>query len=159
MDHLATPRLVADENQKTVWRWDQAEPFGNNPANEDPDGDGVAFDLPLRLPGQYYDRESGLHYNYFRDYDPSIGRYAESDPVGLGGGLNTYVYVGNRPLVIFDLLGLQDSFSEALRQRGWDIPAPCRLLNGRPTYFPRLLQVRSALASSSVRRIFGMQSQ
>jgi len=88
-----------------VWRWDQAEPFGANPANDDPDGNLVAFDLPLRLPGQRYDQESGLHYNYFRDYDPSIGRYGESDPIGLKGGMNTYAYVLNQPLVDFDPFG------------------------------------------------------
>ena len=105
-DHLGTPRLIADETQKTVWRWDQAEPFGVTPPNEDPDGDGIAFDLPLRLPGQYYDRETGLHYNYFRDYDPSLGRYAESDPIGLRAGLNTYLYVLGGPIVNSDPLGL-----------------------------------------------------
>jgi RHS repeat-associated protein len=88
-----------------VWRWDQAEPFGNNPANEDPDANSVAFDLPLRLPGQRYDAETGLHYNYFRDYDPSIGRYAESDLIGLRGGLNTYAYVDGSPLLYIDPLG------------------------------------------------------
>jgi RHS repeat-associated protein len=90
-----------------VWRWDQQEPFGNNPANEDPDANFVAFDLPLRLPGQRYGSETGLHYNYFRDYDPSIGRYAESDPIGLNGGLNTYAYVGGRPLRYVDPRGLK----------------------------------------------------
>lgn len=88
-----------------VWRWDQAEPFGNNPADENPSGFG-AFDLPLRLPGQRYDKETGLHYNYFRDYDPSIGRYGESDPIGLRGGLNTYSYVTGSPLAHVDPSGL-----------------------------------------------------
>jgi RHS repeat-associated protein len=88
-DHLNTPRLVADATGTTVWRWDQAEPFGGNPANEDPDANSVAFDLPLRLPGQRYDAETGLHYNYFRDYDPSLGIYKQSDLIGLRGGLNT----------------------------------------------------------------------
>jgi RHS repeat-associated protein len=89
-----------------VWRWDQQEPFGNNPADEDPDGNSVAFDLPLRLPGQRYDAETALHYNYYRDYDPSIGRYGESDPVGLRGGLNTYLYVYANPLHFVDPTGL-----------------------------------------------------
>lgn len=105
-DHLNTPRLVADAVGTTVWRWEQAEPFGSNPADQDPDGNSVAFDLPLRLPGQRYDQETGLHYNYFRDYDPSIGRYGESDPIGLRGGLNTYVYAGARPLLYSDPNGL-----------------------------------------------------
>ena len=91
-----------------MWRWDQAEPFGNTPANEDPDANSVAFDLPLRLPGQRYDAETGLHYNYFRDYDPSTGRYQESDPIGLDGGdLNTYRYVASTPLTWTDIEGLR----------------------------------------------------
>ena len=81
-----------------MWRWDQQEPFGVNPADENPSGLG-AFDLPLRLPGQYFDKETNLHYNYFRDYDPSLGRYAESDPSGLDGGINTYAYVLGNPLL------------------------------------------------------------
>jgi len=64
-----------------VWRWDQQEPFGVNLPDENPSGLGT-FDLPLRLPGQYYDQETNLHYNYFRDYDPSLGRCGERDPVG-----------------------------------------------------------------------------
>src|SRR4030095_2024108 len=87
VDHLNTPRLIANAEGTTVWRWDQQEPFGNNVADENPSGLG-AFELPLRLPGQYFDRETNLHYNYFRDYDPGIGRYAESDPIGLVAGLN-----------------------------------------------------------------------
>ena len=64
------------------------------------------FDLPLRLPGQRYDQETGLRYNYYRDYDPSLGRYEESDPIGLRGGLNTYAYVVGNPLSHFDMFGL-----------------------------------------------------
>ncbi|MGH7485183.1 MAG: RHS repeat domain-containing protein [Gemmatimonadaceae bacterium] len=105
--HLNTPRLVADAAGTTVWRWDQQEPFGNNPANDDPDGNSVAFDLPLRLPGQRYDTETGLHYNYFRDYDPSVGRYEEGDPIGLKGRLNIYAYVFGRPLDRIDTVGLE----------------------------------------------------
>ena len=80
-----------------MWRWDQGEPFGVNVPDENPSGLG-AFDLPLRLPRQYYDKETNLHYNYFRDYDPSLGTYKESDPIGLRGGINTYLYVDARPL-------------------------------------------------------------
>jgi RHS repeat-associated protein len=88
-----------------MWRWDQQEPFGDSPANENPSGAG-AFDLPLRLPGQYYDAESGLHQNNFRDYDPSIGRYPESDPIGLRGGINTYTYAQSDVLWYIDPSGL-----------------------------------------------------
>jgi RHS repeat-associated protein len=105
-DHLNTPRLVADATGTTVWRWDQVEPFGNNPADEDPDANLVAFDLPLRLPGQRYDKETNLHYNYFRDFDPATGRYPQSDPIGLAGGLNTYLYVNADPLRQLDLYGV-----------------------------------------------------
>jgi len=58
--------------------------------------------MPLRHAGQYYDAEVNLFYNYFRDYDPITGRYVESDPIGLDGGLNTYGYVGGNALHLVD---------------------------------------------------------
>ncbi len=104
-DHLGTPRLATDSAKRVVWRWDSA-PFGDTLPQTDPDGDGLPFTLNLRFPGQYFDAETGLHYNYFRDYDPVTGRYLESDPIGLRGGVGTYGYVENRPLVGMDPRGL-----------------------------------------------------
>jgi len=105
VDHLNTPRLVADDQQRTVWRWDQQEPFGVNVPDENPSGLGV-FELPLRLPGQYYDEETNLAYNFYRNYVPSLGRYAESDPVGLAAALKTYAYASGNPLRVGDFFGL-----------------------------------------------------
>lgn len=73
--------------------------------DENPNGLG-AFDLPLRLPGQYFDKETNLHYNYHRTYDPAVGRYTRSDPVGLSDGPSTYAYVRSNPLIGVDLRGL-----------------------------------------------------
>ncbi len=105
-DHLGTPRVITDKNNTEIWRWD-SDPFGTTAANDDPDGDGRTFSYNLRFPGQYFDSETGKHYNYFRDYDPSLGRYIESDPVGLKGGLNTFAYVDSNPLFHSDALGLR----------------------------------------------------
>ncbi|MEJ2376547.1 MAG: RHS repeat-associated core domain-containing protein [Pseudolabrys sp.] len=106
-DHLGTPRVITDPSTgQVVWRWD-GEPFGASAPNEDPNGSGSNFVFNLRFPGQYYDAQTGLDYNYYRDYDPRTGRYVESDPSGLWGGLNTYGYVYGNPLILLDLYGLQ----------------------------------------------------
>ena len=100
-DHLMTTRLGMDETGTVVWHW-EGEAFGESEAEQDPDGDGQVTVMRLRFPGQYYDQEINLHYNYFRYYDPCTGRYITSDPIGLAGGLNTYVYVGGNPVNLTD---------------------------------------------------------
>ncbi|MFP6516845.1 RHS repeat domain-containing protein, partial [Pseudomonas aeruginosa] len=74
-DHLDTPRLATDASGQIAWQW-QSDAFGRGEALSQ-----GSTQINLRFPGQYYDAESGLHYNYFRDYDPETGRYVESDPV------------------------------------------------------------------------------
>jgi len=115
-DHLGTPRVVADsKNDVVLWRWDivagdsthgGSNAFGDQPPNEDVDGDGKLYNLEMRFPGQLHDSETGLHYNYFRDYEPGTGRYVESDPIGLAGGMSTYGYVDNNVLGFSDPEGL-----------------------------------------------------
>ncbi|MEE9159338.1 MAG: RHS repeat-associated core domain-containing protein, partial [Gammaproteobacteria bacterium] len=73
-----------------LWCW-AGLAFGNTAANKDPDGDGTNVNVRLRFPGQFKDGESGLYYNWNRYYDPGKGRYITSDPIGLDGGLNTYL--------------------------------------------------------------------
>ncbi|WP_242894341.1 RHS repeat-associated core domain-containing protein, partial [Stenotrophomonas maltophilia] len=107
-DHLGTPRVVIDAARDVaIWEWsNKSEVFGNQIPSADPDGDGVAFELALRFPGQQATDASGLFYNYFRDYDPASARYVESDPVGLNAGISTYGYVISNPARFTDPLGL-----------------------------------------------------
>jgi RHS repeat-associated protein len=103
-DHLNTPRMVTrPSDNKIAWRWD-SDPFGTTAPNQNPQALGTFVYNP-RFPGQYYDSETGLNYNYFRDYDPAIARYVESDPIGLNGGLNVYRYAYSSPLEFIDPFG------------------------------------------------------
>jgi RHS repeat-associated protein len=79
-DHLSTPRIATDATGAIVWRRDQADPFGAALPEEDPDGNGMPTVIDLRFPGQYFDAETGLNYNYYRDCDPQTGRYGLIPP-------------------------------------------------------------------------------
>lgn len=97
-DHLNTPRVITDSSNAEVWKWD-ADAFGiTGPVSTT----NPSFVYNLRFPGQYFDSETGLHYNGFRDYNPSTGRYVQSDPIGLAGGINTFSYAASNPLTKFD---------------------------------------------------------
>jgi len=108
-DHLGTPRVVIDPvRDVAIWEWsNKSEVFGNQIPSADPDGDGVAFELALRFPGQQATDGSGLFYNYQREYDPSVGRYSQSDPIGLMGGVSTYLYAYANALGNGDPYGLK----------------------------------------------------
>ncbi len=104
-NHLDTPTQLTDSAQKIVWQANY-QAFGNTNINQDPDANGIAIIYNQRFPGQYQDVETNLYYNFYRDYDPSTGRYLQSDPIGLGGGINVYGYVSGNPLKWIDVLGL-----------------------------------------------------
>lgn len=103
-DQIDSPRVIRGPTGQVVWRWD-TDAFGSVAANGNPSGAGT-FTYNLRFPGQFYDGETGKHNNGFRDYDPGGGRYLQSDPIGLRGGINTYSYVGGNPLSSIDPEGL-----------------------------------------------------
>ena len=99
-DHLGTPQILTDASQHVAWK-----------ASYKPYGEAVisieTVENPFRFPGQYYDQETGLHYNWNRYYDPKTGRYLTPDPIGLKGGINLFPYVTNNPLKSSDSKGLQ----------------------------------------------------
>jgi RHS repeat-associated protein len=117
-DHLGTPRRLTQADGQAAWQWaysaygDEAPTLGakrftNETTNPTTGATNIApVRFNLRYPGQYFDEESGLHYNYFRSYDPKTGRYTQSDPIGLQGGWNRYAYVGGNPLSLTDPKGL-----------------------------------------------------
>jgi RHS repeat-associated protein len=120
-DHLGTPRLMTDDTAKPVWQWAYSAFGGNKPTGvlkvtTNPNtaftsapllaATNPAVVLNLRHDGQYFDSETGLFYNYFRNYDPKSGRYTQNDPIGLAGGWNRFGYVEGNPISYTDPLGL-----------------------------------------------------
>lgn len=103
-DGLNTPRAVTDSSGTTIWQWG----FQGNPFGEVQPTSSTAYTLNLRFAGQYFDAEHNAAYNVNRDYQPATGRYIQSDPLGLDGGISTYLYASGSPLDSTDALGLTD---------------------------------------------------
>lgn len=145
-DHLGTPQVVTDQNQNVVWEGGYG-PFGELISESG------SLEQPIRFPGQYADPETGYYYNYYRDYDPSLGRYIQADPIGVardygepnmlvalmqgiplinyGAGVNhLYSYAESNPLYWTDPYGLHN------RKRGNFSWSGNVGQNGRPTTNP-----------------------
>jgi len=101
-DPVGLPLCIEDQDGNTVWWAERVDPYGAIRVAE-----GSSLEYNVRWPGHYFDPETGLHYNRWRYYDPSLGRYLQSDPLGYGGSpVNLYAYAPN-PLVQVDLFGLE----------------------------------------------------
>ena len=98
-DHLGTHQILTDDIGAVSWKAVYT-PFGEAEISVQ------TVENPFRFPGQYYDQETGLHYNWNRYYDPKTGRYLTPDPIGLDGGINIFIYVGNNPTGSVDPSGL-----------------------------------------------------
>jgi RHS repeat-associated protein len=114
-DHLGAVVKATDAQQNLVWDAVR-RPFGARSLIT------AQITMPLGFPGQYYDEESGTFYNYFRDYDSATGRYLQSDPIGLDGGLNTYAYAGGNPITFIDSLGLAFEGGLQMGIPGFNLP-------------------------------------
>jgi len=100
-DHLGRPEVITDQTKQRAWRA-TLKVFDRTVITDQLGG------FHLGFPGQYHDTETGHAYNIHRDYDPGTGRYLQSDPIGLAGGINTYAYGGNDPVSRIDPFGLKD---------------------------------------------------
>lgn len=115
-DHLGTPRLITDADKKPVWQWPYSA-FGNNRPTGLLEANALngrtaikatkaVLENNKRFPGQYFDEESNLSYNYFRSYRAGDGRYTQGDPIGLAGGTNRFAYARGSATSVFDPTGL-----------------------------------------------------
>ena len=114
-DHLGTPQQLVTATGTMVWQAAYL-PFGQAQIKVQ------TVQNNLRFPGQYYDAETGLHYNWNRFYDPETGRYISADPIGLAGGMNLYAYVQGDPVNLVDPMGLEefpDTFIGPLPRNGY----------------------------------------
>lgn len=102
-DQMGTPRAVSNSQGMTIWSW----AYQNNPFGERTPTSSIGYVLNLRYPGQYYDAETGTHYNRLRTYEPATGRYLQSDPIGIGAGPSTYGYANQSPLNFSDVNGTE----------------------------------------------------
>ena len=100
-DPLGMPRMLTDKAGNVVWSASEVGAFGSIVL-----ASGASVEQPWRFPGQYFDAETGLHYNVHRYYDPMVGRYTSEDPLGLSGGLNRYAYADASPNNFIDVYGL-----------------------------------------------------
>jgi RHS repeat-associated protein len=126
-DHLGTPHELTDHEGRVAWSA-QYKAWGEAREAISQAGRRAGLANPIRFQGQYFDAETGLHYNRHRYYDPACGRYVSRDPLGLAGGRNLHVYVGNNPVRGIDPLGLADinlfPTSETIRTSAENIPRP-----------------------------------
>ncbi|HVJ61996.1 MAG TPA: RHS repeat-associated core domain-containing protein, partial [Tahibacter sp.] len=117
-DLLEAPQFMTGADGAVVWAG-VSQAFGETRVSPS-----SSVSNPLRLPGQYFDAESGTHYNLFRDYEPQLGRYRQSDPIGQRGGINTYAYVRGNPQARIDPWGLVDlNYASPLPTPGHTSPA------------------------------------
>jgi len=111
-DHLGTPQILTNDTGAVSWKAVYT-PFGEAEIS------GQTVENNIRFPGQYYDQETGLHYNWNRYYDPKTGRYLTPDPIGLDGGINPFVYVENNPINYGDALGLSSKSECVEKANKW----------------------------------------